>query len=193
MITLHLSSSGPLPPLRQRAPLHERPGALRNLVASHGQQAPMKRALHRRPLLLLPLLTPLLLAMPNGARAAQSPNEAPPAQYYDLADRLVSALGAALDTEESGASESALRRSADPARAAIREFTADWASAAGDASHVALSAAIRELAEHYRREGQRARLPRQVVQSIRQKLEQARQAVQSAPSRQLLVDGGVKA
>lgn len=86
-----------------------------------------------------------------------------------------------------------MRRSADPARAAIREFTADWASAAGDASHVALSAAIRELAEHYRREGQRARLPRQVVQSIRQKLEQARQAVQSAPSRQLLVDGGVKA
>jgi hypothetical protein len=118
-----------------------------------------------------------LVSPPSSATAASFLPDLPaaplPQRYVDLTRRLVADLRTAITTETAGADEFEVRRAAEPAKEAVKEWVGAYGRAAsasssstsstvvavdGTPSHVAIQAALKTLGSFYGSKGQRARL-----------------------------------
>jgi len=119
----------------------------------------------------------IALSPPSSAPAASFLPDLPaaplPQRYVDLTRRLVADLRTAITTETAGADEFEVRRAAEPAKEAVKEWVGAYGRAAsasssstsstvvavdGTPSHVAIQAALKTLGSFYGSKGQRARL-----------------------------------
>lgn len=114
----------------------------------------------------------------------------PTAAYQDTARRLVRVLQESITKDLSGAEEREVRKAAEPAQDLMRQVMGRWGSSAavrGSASYAALTAAIGELGEYYRKAGARARMSEAAGNSILRHLAEAEEALPpEAENRSLL-------
>eukprot|EP00884_Botryococcus_braunii_P000318 jgi/Botrbrau1/10287/Bobra.0120s0009.1 len=99
-----------------------------------------------------------------------------PKSYEDSALKLVAALKESIEVDLSDAEERELRRTANTAKDLVREWMTKWSSSPvvqGSESHRQIRAAIQELGEFYIKQGQRARLPSSLGQSLLARLDAA--------------------
>ena len=105
-----------------------------------------------------------------------------PARYVTLTRRLVSDLRTAITTEVAGAEEFEVRRAAEPAKEAVKEWVGSYGRAASSASpssssssvaavegtpsHPAVQAALKTLGAFYGAKGQRARLDGATAEAV---------------------------
>ncbi|KAG2485918.1 hypothetical protein HYH03_015362 [Edaphochlamys debaryana] len=127
---------------------------------------------------LLALGAAVLAVRPAPAQAA---NEIKlPQEYRQLVKRLSEDLGKSIEAEGSGASEAEVRRQADPAKDAVREFVRKWRDnprVNTDATHAEIKEALNELGEFYLTYGQRTPLTAPVREGVLGHLRAAREAL----------------
>jgi hypothetical protein len=187
---------------------HPRPPPLSpSLHPSNNPAAPPRRAL------LLAALASAAVLPAAAARAAEaaataggtSPSSssaflpdlpaAPlPKPYVDATRRLVTTLRASITTETAGAEEFEVRRAAEPAKEAVREWVGAYgvstsgrkggggssglaAAVEGTPSHTAVQAALTSLGRFYGSRGQRARLDAATAEAVLSALAAAEDAL----------------
>mmetsp|Transcript_31270 Transcript_31270/g.68320 ORF Transcript_31270/g.68320 Transcript_31270/m.68320 type:complete len:211 (+) Transcript_31270:3-635(+) len=110
--------------------------------------------------------------------------DGPPKGYIKLAKELVKNLRTSLEVEASGAKELKVRAKADPAKENIQTFIREWKGrpeVSSEISYQEITGALRILGEFYAANGQRAKLPQDVIDSVLDKLAAAQIALNPEP------------
>jgi len=179
------------------------PHRLATQAAGDGQAVPAAAPVPRRAALLTTLTTALTAAatgaLSTPGRAAADTTAAltppPPSSsflpdlpaaplpkaYVDLTRRLIKELRSSITAEVAGAEEFEVRRAAEPAKAAVKEWVGTYGRGAssaggtsssyitavdGTASHTAIQAALRTLGSFYGSKGQRAHMDGRTADAV---------------------------
>eukprot|EP00238_Polyblepharides_amylifera_P008779 CAMPEP_0196578858 /NCGR_PEP_ID=MMETSP1081-20130531/11564_1 /TAXON_ID=36882 /ORGANISM="Pyramimonas amylifera, Strain CCMP720" /LENGTH=120 /DNA_ID=CAMNT_0041898231 /DNA_START=426 /DNA_END=788 /DNA_ORIENTATION=+ len=100
----------------------------------------------------------------------------PPRSYTSLCKELVVALRESVMLEASGAPEFKVRAKADVAKDKIQKFITTWrgnAEVKNEASYESITDAILTLGQFYQKNGQRKRLPQDVLDKVLDDLDAA--------------------
>jgi hypothetical protein len=113
-----------------------------------------------------------------------------PKDFVQLAYDLIEALRDAIDADLSGAPEREVRRKADPAKDLVKRFINSWSGSSAIADTTACSeirAAVQELGEFYRINGQRAGMTNEFAERILGHLTEAEKALPERPQKKSLL------
>lgn len=148
-------------------------------------------------MLPLPAAADTTTILPSSSFIPDLPVAPLPRPYVDLTRRLIKDLRAAITTEVAGAEEFEVRRAAEPAKEAVKEWVGAYgrgrggsgASASssfitpveGTASHTAIQAALKTLGSFYGSKGQRARLDEVTADAVLAALVAAEEGLPAPP------------
>ena len=113
-----------------------------------------------------------------------------PKDFVELAYDLIDALRDAIEADLSGAPEREVRRKADPAKDLVKRFINSWSGSSAIADTTACSeirAAVQELGEFYRINGQRAGMTNEFAERILGHLTEAEKALPEKPQKKSLL------
>ena len=113
-----------------------------------------------------------------------------PKDFVQLAYDLIDALRDAIEADLSGAPEREVRRKADPAKDLVKRFINSWSGSSAIADMTACSeirAAVQELGEFYRINGQRAGMTKDFAERILGHLTEAEKALPEKPQKKSLL------
>jgi hypothetical protein len=109
-----------------------------------------------------------------------------PEDYVKTAHGLIDSLRDSIEADLSGLPEREVRRKAEPAKDFVKKFISIWSDAAvlkDEDSCQEIRAAVQELGDFYRMNGQRNRLNQVVADSILSHLEKAEMALPELPAK----------
>jgi len=113
-----------------------------------------------------------------------------PKDFVELAYDLIEALRDAIEADLSGAPEREVRRKADPAKDLVKRFINSWSGSSAISDTTACSeirAAVQELGEFYRINGQRAGMTNEFAGRILGHLTEAEKALPEKPQKKSLL------
>jgi hypothetical protein len=138
---------------------------------------------------LLPLAAPLV-SLIGSCDPVAAGGELLPQSYQQNARDLIGTLRDSIYGDLDGLPEREVRRRADPAKDLVKQILTRWGNSKlinDDPSYTQLVAAIQELGEFYKANGQRARIDAAIAESILAKLDAAEAALPPAPEKKSLL------
>lgn len=162
-------------------------GTVCTLRSIHNDHVRPKR--HRRSV-LLPLLTAPIVSLIASCDPVAASGELLPQGYQTNARDLIETLRNSIYGDLDGLPEREVRRRADPAKDLVKQMLTRWGNSKiinNDASYVQLIAAIQELGDFYKANGQRVRIGEGVAESVLAKLDAAEAALPPAPEKKSLL------
>ncbi|CAG9466233.1 unnamed protein product [Pedinophyceae sp. YPF-701] len=141
-------------------------------AAGHGRRALLTSA----PL----LLTALHFSQANAAEGEPVPGANLPKEYVRSARKVVTAVSEAIEAEREGASETEVRRKAGPAQDSVKAFLGryrDDKRLQDEETYLQISSVLKDMGQFYLKNGQRAKFPPELAQSILDRLGAAGQGL----------------